>query len=159
MSGFVTGLRNRDQHQVPFFTGFIGGVARAIRDPRIAGVLRAGPPRMRRWAALAALGPPVARRLPGRARGLLLVEGGQGARGRGHDGHLPSGRLRRIDRQVLSALATAFAISCSASGMASAMRQASETRAEQAMMPNPTRSSCESTVTFRPAPSITGPRG
>ncbi|MGA2933203.1 MAG: alpha/beta hydrolase family protein [Acidimicrobiales bacterium] len=43
MSGFVTGSRNRDQRQVPLFTGFIAGVARAIRDPRIAGVLRAGP--------------------------------------------------------------------------------------------------------------------
>ncbi len=42
MSGFVTGLR-REQRQVPLFTGFIAGVARAIRDPRIAGVLRAGP--------------------------------------------------------------------------------------------------------------------
>ena len=42
MSGFVTGLR-REQRQVPLFTGVIAGVARAIRDPRIAGVLRAGP--------------------------------------------------------------------------------------------------------------------
>ena len=43
MSGFVTGLWNRDQHHVPLFTGFMAEAARAIRDPRIAGVLRAGP--------------------------------------------------------------------------------------------------------------------
>ncbi len=43
MSGVETGSGDGDQRQAPLFTGFIAGVARAIRDPRIAGVLRAGP--------------------------------------------------------------------------------------------------------------------
>ena len=43
MSDSATAPRDGGEPQAPPSSGFIAGVARAIRDPRVAGVLRAGP--------------------------------------------------------------------------------------------------------------------
>ena len=43
MSDLATAPRDGGERQAPPSSGFIAGVARAIRDPRVAGVLRAGP--------------------------------------------------------------------------------------------------------------------
>jgi len=43
MSDSAAAMTEGGERQAPLWMGFIAGVARAIRDPRIAGVLRAGP--------------------------------------------------------------------------------------------------------------------